>query len=388
MAGRARPARLALLALVAVLLASAGALARPQSAAALPAWTGGMDLYRSGSFTTQQTWRWCTAADVQLVRNLVRHESDQLARRASSAITRTCAPTTGTRSRRPTASTPRAGRPACGSSSTAATGVIVSGTFSAALRSAVTNLRRTHRPVGLLVAHGNHAWVLTGFTATADPAVTSRFTVTSVRVTGPLWGLQSRTYGYDMRPDKKLTPSQLHDFLTPLALRRDPDGLGGPLRDDPAGRGRIAGRAAADCLRWARCDGPPRATLLSAWLAPSSSSAPAPPPRLRRLAAGPNRAGHGAPASAPPSEPPSNPVETATPASPGRRRTAGRPGPPGKPHRDDVQAHRRAAAGQWGRPPDLPGGAGRHQRARPPASASTASRTACVRRRRTTASRA
>jgi len=69
--------------------------------------------------------------------------------------------------------------------------------------------------VGLLVGHGNHAWVLTGFTATADPAVTSRFSVTSVRVTGPLWGLQNRTYGYDMRPDKRLTPSQLHDFLTP-----------------------------------------------------------------------------------------------------------------------------------------------------------------------------
>ena len=73
MARRARSARLALLALVAVLLAGAGSLATPPSAAAaLPAWTGGMNLYRSGTFTTQQTWRWCTAADVQLIRNIVR----------------------------------------------------------------------------------------------------------------------------------------------------------------------------------------------------------------------------------------------------------------------------------------------------------------------------
>jgi hypothetical protein len=89
-----------------------------------------------------------------------------------------------------------------------------SGTFAAALRSAVTSLRRTNLPVGILVAHGNHAWVLTGFTATADPARTTSFTVTSVRVVGPLWGLQSRTYGYDMRPDKKLTRDQFRSFFT------------------------------------------------------------------------------------------------------------------------------------------------------------------------------
>jgi hypothetical protein len=93
--------------------------------------------------------------------------------------------------------------------------LVASGSFDAALRSAVTNLRKTNRPVGITVSHGNHAWILTGFTATADPAKTSRFTVTSVRVTGPLWGLQSRSYGYDMAPDRKLTPSQLRGFFTP-----------------------------------------------------------------------------------------------------------------------------------------------------------------------------
>jgi hypothetical protein len=63
--------------------------------------------------------------------------------------------------------------------------------------------------------HGNHAWILTGFTANADPATTTHFTVTSVRVVGPLWGLQNRTYGYDMPPDTRLTPSQLKGFFTP-----------------------------------------------------------------------------------------------------------------------------------------------------------------------------
>ena len=53
--------------------------------------------------------------------------------------------------------------------------------FDAALDSAVTNLRRTNLPVAITVDHGNHAWIITGFTATADPAARRRFTVTSVR---------------------------------------------------------------------------------------------------------------------------------------------------------------------------------------------------------------
>ena len=45
-----------------------GALA--SSAALLPAWDGSIDLYRDGVFTTQKSWLWCTAAGVQIVRNI------------------------------------------------------------------------------------------------------------------------------------------------------------------------------------------------------------------------------------------------------------------------------------------------------------------------------
>ena len=44
---------------------------RPAEAAALPTWTGGVNLYRTGTFTTQKSWLWCTAAGVQIVRNIV-----------------------------------------------------------------------------------------------------------------------------------------------------------------------------------------------------------------------------------------------------------------------------------------------------------------------------
>ena len=75
-------------------------------------------------------------------------------------------------------------------------------------------LRLTNLPVALTVSHGNHGWVLTG--SPRPPIRPSHdFGVTSVRVTGPLWGLPEPPFGYDMRPNTKITPGQLQRFFTP-----------------------------------------------------------------------------------------------------------------------------------------------------------------------------
>lgn len=181
---------------------------------ALPRWDGGVDLYRPGVFTTQKTWHWCTAADVQIMRNIVHRTSDH-----TTAQQRRFFRYMRAHNRYPipvrhgidpvgwTAGLRRFVDPSYR--------LVVSDSFKRALRSAVRDLRRTNLPVGIAVARGNHAWVLTGFEATADPARTSRFKVTSVRVTGPLWGLQSRSYGYDMRPNTKLKRNQFKRYFTP-----------------------------------------------------------------------------------------------------------------------------------------------------------------------------
>jgi hypothetical protein len=183
------------------------------AAAGLPAWHGGIDLYRRGTFTTQASWLWCTAADVQIIRNVVRHQHDHATasqRRYFDWMRR------HNRYRLPLS----AGVDPAGWTAGLRHFVddryrlVASRTFAAALKSAVTNLRRTNLPVGITVANGGHAWILTGFTATADPLTTSEFTVTSVRVVGPLFGLQSR-HGYDMPPDTKLTAAQFQHFFTP-----------------------------------------------------------------------------------------------------------------------------------------------------------------------------
>jgi hypothetical protein len=213
MTGMARVATVVRLVVLALVLA---AVAAPATAAAAGAsrWTGGVDLYRSGVFTTQKSWLWCTPASIQIVRNIVRHEADHSAASQSRYFDYMRA---HDRYRIPV----KDGTDPAGWTAgfrryvDSRYRLVVSTSFDSALRSAVTNLRRTNLPVGITVAHGNHAWVLTGFTATADPAVTTRFAVTTVRVVGPLWGLQSTTYGLDMRPDTRLTPRQLRGFFTP-----------------------------------------------------------------------------------------------------------------------------------------------------------------------------
>jgi hypothetical protein len=54
-----------------------------------------------------------------------------------------------------------------------------------AVRMAAKAIRMTGRPVGLVVWRGAHSWVMSGFTATADPAYTDDFEVRKVFVQDP-----------------------------------------------------------------------------------------------------------------------------------------------------------------------------------------------------------
>jgi hypothetical protein len=207
-----QPARV----LIALSLALASVAAPPPALAAdppLPAWDGSTDLYRDGVFTTQKSWLWCTAAGVQIVRNIVDDQEDHTVsgqrryfnwmrehNRYTLPLSAGVDPQGWTAGLRHYVDDRYR--------------LVTSTTFDNALRSAVKRLRLTGLPVALTVSHGNHGWILTGFAATADPARTASFTVTSVRIVGPLYGLQSRN-GYDMPPDTKLTPTQLKRYFTP-----------------------------------------------------------------------------------------------------------------------------------------------------------------------------
>lgn len=74
-------------------------------------------------------------------------------------------------------------------------------TRTAAFETAARAIRLTGRPVGLLVWRGAHAWIMSGFRATADPAFTDDFTVTHVYVEDPLYPRDSSVWGPSRRPN-------------------------------------------------------------------------------------------------------------------------------------------------------------------------------------------
>jgi hypothetical protein len=73
------------------------------------------------------------------------------------------------------------------------------GSARSALRRAARQIALTRKPVGLLVAHGTHAIVMTGFTASDDPSKTDSFTVYSIWTSDP-YGSAHRSY------DARATP--------------------------------------------------------------------------------------------------------------------------------------------------------------------------------------
>ncbi len=199
-----------------VLVSVVAVVAPPATTRAIDAptaWDGSVDLYRDGVFTTQATWLWCTAAGVQIMRNIVHDEADH-----SRAGQRRYFEWMRDRNRYDLPESAGVDPEGWAAGLRAFVDeryrLVASRSFGSALRSAVTNLRRTGLPVAVTVANGGHGWILTGFEATADPLATDDFTVTSVRVVGPLYGRQSRN-GYDMPPDTELSIAKFRGFFSP-----------------------------------------------------------------------------------------------------------------------------------------------------------------------------
>ena len=75
-----------------------------------------------------------------------------------------------------------------------------------AVKTVVKQIRKTQRPAGLLVWYGWHSWVVSGFTATADPLVDASFTVLSLRIEDVWYPRRSNLWnqardGYSRPPD-------------------------------------------------------------------------------------------------------------------------------------------------------------------------------------------
>jgi len=176
------------------------------------------DLYRQGVFATQYRWTWCVGASSQAMLNIIQGTSNTSLSRQKTLVKYAMA---------------HDGFPDSNTGGSDATGwanalthfgggsyqPVLSTSFRQSVRRAVTRMRATGKPVGLLVMGGRHAWTLSGFDATADPAATKTFDVTHVYVLGPLYPKEQKGY-FDMPPDTRLTFDQLR---TPFHVFDDPD---------------------------------------------------------------------------------------------------------------------------------------------------------------------
>jgi hypothetical protein len=92
--------------------------------------------------------------------------------------------------------------------------VVGASSINEAVLIAAQAMRITRRPVGLLMWRGRHAWVMSGFRATADPLL-PRSRVTSVIVEDPLYPRDSPTWGPSPAPGARLTLAQLGRQFVP-----------------------------------------------------------------------------------------------------------------------------------------------------------------------------
>lgn len=170
-----------------------------------------MDVYRRQAHVRQVTNSMCVPASMQIMVNLMSAEKPDRSRETQRELY------TLARSYSPWLTEERGGASARGW----AAGLDQLGygdfelmslpTMTEALHAAARQMRLTDKPVGLLVWRGDHAWVMSGFEATADPAWTNDFDVIAVWIEDPWFGRTDRTWGTGLEPHSLLTVEDMSD---------------------------------------------------------------------------------------------------------------------------------------------------------------------------------
>jgi hypothetical protein len=182
----------------------------------LPAWTGKVDIFRASAFASQRDFTWCVAASTQMMVNLILGTSDDSSGGQKAILE--YARDNDELSDSGAGAGLIGWQGALDKFSGTPYKVEESWTLQGAINLAALHLRLTNRPVGLAVKDTTHAWVMTGFEATADPAFDPAFKVTAVYVSGPLYP-KEQSRGYDMAPDTRIAVSDLGRYFTPVEFK-------------------------------------------------------------------------------------------------------------------------------------------------------------------------
>jgi hypothetical protein len=174
-----------------------------------------LDLYRDGDHVRQVTMSMCVPASMQMMINIMEAGTPDRSRQTQKELYELA------RSWSPWLTADRGGASARGWAAGLAQlgygdfALLTLPTMDEALRAAARQMRVSGKPVGLLVWAGKHAWVMSGFKATADPAFTDDYEVTAVWVEDPWFGRTDRTWGTGLAPHTLITADELADkFVT------------------------------------------------------------------------------------------------------------------------------------------------------------------------------
>jgi hypothetical protein len=174
-----------------------------------------LDLARPGDFVAQANFVQCVGASMQMMLNIAGpNDRTAATQRRLQGLARNLSGPTRPGFERKGASVRgwSAGLNEVGAGPYRLVGVT---SLDEAMRLAATAIRTTGKPVGLLVWAGRHAWVMSGFEATADPARTSRFRVTRAIVMDPLYPYGSAKWGRSPRPREAITIATLGKQFVP-----------------------------------------------------------------------------------------------------------------------------------------------------------------------------
>jgi len=188
--------------------ASASAPVQSATPSATPSGSPGifmMDLYLDGDFVSEFKDTWCVAAAMQTSMNMMSASPDT-SRDTQAKLFDLAVSLAGAQKGGTDPDGWAAGLTSLGYGNYS---VGANVNMTAAVHTVAKQIRITGRPGGLVVWRGWHSWVVSGFTATADPALTDKFTVLSVRIEDVWYPRVSTLWPKSRAPDADVPVSAL-----------------------------------------------------------------------------------------------------------------------------------------------------------------------------------
>jgi hypothetical protein len=170
-----------------------------------------MDLYREGDFVSEFNKLWCVPAAMQTTMNMMSAEPDT-SRDTQAKLFDLAVSLGGSENGGADPNGWAAGLASLGYGNYQVGAKLK---MVDAIHTVAKQIRITQRPAGLLVWKGWHSWVVSGFTATADPATTDKFTVLSVRIEDVWYPRVSTLWPKSRPPDADVPVADLAtDYTT------------------------------------------------------------------------------------------------------------------------------------------------------------------------------